>query len=215
MTEEVDYLEKLQDCIVNMDKEGVARLVQELIDRKVELNKALDAMTRGMHIVGEKYARKEYFIPEVLLAAEAMNTGIKLIEPHLKIKEANVTGVIVIGTVMGDIHSIGKNLVALMLKTSGFIVHNLGEDVPPEKFVKKIQETNANIVCMSALMTTTRNAMKQTIEAIKKAGLRDKVKVVIGGGAVSAKFAKLIGADAYGRDAYEAVEIVKKLVGLS
>jgi len=205
-----DPLKKLQSYVVKLDRKNAVNLVEEIIDKKIDPKKALDAMARGMYIVGEKYAKKEYFIPEVLLAAEVMNAGVKLIEPHLKMEKADVSCTIVIGTVRGDIHALGKKLVGIMLKSSGFIVHDLGVNVHPEKFIEKIKETDAKIICMSSLMTTTRHSMKQTIEALKKAGLRDKVKVVIGGGAVSAQYAELIGADAYGRDAVDAVEIAKR-----
>ena len=206
-----DVFSDLQRYVIEMKKEEVLKTVKTIINQRLDLRRALETMSSGMQTVGDKYSKKEYFIPEVLLAADAMEAGVGLIEPHLKKEIRNTQETVVMGTVLGDIHSLGKNLVKIMLKTAGFTVQDLGVNVDPKKFVATIKETNARILCMSSLMTTTRDSMKQTLDALKQAKIRDKVKVVIGGGAISALFANQIAADAYGKDAMEAVKIIKKL----
>jgi 5-methyltetrahydrofolate--homocysteine methyltransferase len=168
----------------------------------------------GMDVVGEKFRRNEYYVPQVLLSARAMYAGLDLLKPLLTQAAAGeYLGTVVIGTAQGDLHDIGKNLVAMMLEGAGFTVHNLGRDVAPEKFVEAVKQKDANIVGISALMTTTMPAMRRTIEALMRDGLRDRVKVMVGGAPVSQAFCDDIGGDGYAKDSTAAVVKAKTLVG--
>ena len=169
----------------------------------------------GMDVVGEKFRRNEYYVPQVLLSARAMYAGLDILKPLITASgsASESLGTVVIGTAQGDLHDIGKNLVAMMLEGAGFKVFNLGRDVAPEKFVAAVQEHSADIVGISALMTTTMPAMKRTIDALSKAALRERVKVMIGGAPVSQAFADEIGADGYAKDSTLAVIKAKELMG--
>lgn len=205
--------QKISESVANGNAKKVRELIEQALKEQVSpkdiLNKGL---IPGMTIVGEKFRIGEYFIPEVLVAAKAMNTGIKLIEPFLCQVENGYAGKIVIGTVLGDIHDIGKNLVAMMLKGAGFEVIDLGINVSPEKFAERAKAENADIIAMSALLTTTMLSMRETINAINKAGIRNKVKIMIGGAPVTQNFADEIGADGYAPDATSAVTKAKELL---
>ena len=167
----------------------------------------------GMDVVGEKFRRNEYYVPQVLLSARAMYAGLDLLKPLLTQTAVDeYLGTVVIGTAQGDLHDIGKNLVAMMLEGAGFTVHNLGRDVAPENFVEAVKQKDANIVGISALMTTTMPAMRRTIEALMRADLRDRVKVMIGGAPVSQAFCDDIGGDGYAKDSTAAVVRAKELV---
>jgi 5-methyltetrahydrofolate--homocysteine methyltransferase len=198
------------------DKDTVARKTQEglalSIDPKTLIFKGL---IPGMDVVGEKFRRNEYYVPQVLLSARAMYAGLDLLKPLITAaaRAGDYLGTVVIGTAQGDLHDIGKNLVAMMLEGAGFKVHNLGRDVAPEAFVKAVEEHQANLVGISALMTTTMPGMKRTIDALIKAGLRERVKVMVGGAPVSQAFADEIGADGYAKDATLAVLKAKALAG--
>ena len=168
----------------------------------------------GMDVVGEKFRRNEYYVPQVLLSARAMYAGLDLLKPLLTQAAADeYPGTVVIGTAQGDLHDIGKNLVAMMLEGAGFKVYNLGRDVAPEKFVEAVKEKEANIVGISALMTTTMPGMKRTIDALARAGLRDRVKVMVGGAPVNQAFCDDIGGDGYAKDSTAAVVRAKALMG--
>ena len=168
----------------------------------------------GMDVVGEKFRRNEYYVPQVLLSARAMYAGLDLLKPLLTQAAADeYPGTVVIGTAQGDLHDIGKNLVAMMLEGAGFKVFNLGRDVAPEKFVEAVKEKEANIVGISALMTTTMPGMKRTIDALARAGLRDRVKVMVGGAPVNQAFCDDIGGDGYAKDSTAAVVRAKALMG--
>ncbi|MBI4737581.1 MAG: corrinoid protein [candidate division NC10 bacterium] len=168
----------------------------------------------GMDVVGEKFRRNEYYVPQVLLSARAMYAGLDLLKPLLTQAAADeYPGTVVIGTAQGDLHDIGKNLVAMMLEGAGFKVFNLGRDVAPEKFVEAVKEKEATIVGISALMTTTMPGMKRTIDALARAGLRDRVKVMVGGAPVNQAFCDDIGGDGYAKDSTAAVVRAKALVG--
>jgi 5-methyltetrahydrofolate--homocysteine methyltransferase len=168
----------------------------------------------GMDVVGEKFRRNEYYVPQVLLSARAMYAGLDLLKPLItKTAGEEYLGTVVIGTAQGDLHDIGKNLVAMMLEGAGFTVHNLGRDVAPEKFVEAVKEKDASIVGISALMTTTMPAMRRTIEALLRDGLRDRVKVMVGGAPVSQAFCDDIGGDGYAKDSTAAVVKAKTLMG--
>jgi len=200
------------DALVACDGDRVIQLVNTAITEKIPaddiLNKGLIA---GMDIVGGKMENGDMFIPEVLMAAQAMGKCVDILKPLLGEGSAVSAGNVIIGTVKGDLHDIGKNLVSMMMESGGMTVHNLGVDIEPEKFVSEIKEKNANIVCLSALLTTTMPMMKQTIDAIAEAGLRDQVKIMIGGAPVTQAFADEIGADGFAPDAGSAARLAKSL----
>jgi 5-methyltetrahydrofolate--homocysteine methyltransferase len=210
-----DYPTMARALIVG-DKDTVARKTREGLDLAMD-PKALifKGLIPGMDVVGEKFRRNEYYVPQVLLSARAMYAGLDLLKPLITAgaRPDDHLGVVVIGTAQGDLHDIGKNLVGMMLEGAGFKVVNLGRDVAPEVFVKAVEEHRADIVGISALMTTTMPGMKRTIDALIKAGLRERVKVMVGGAPVSQAFADEIGADGYAKDATRAVIKAKALVG--
>ena len=212
-----DYPSMARALIVG-DKDTVAVKTREGLERRID-PKALifKGLIPGMDVVGEKFRRNEYYVPQVLLSARAMYAGLDLLKPLITAAAtgSDYHGVVVIGTAQGDLHDIGKNLVAMMLEGAGFKVFNLGRDVAPEKFVAAVQEHNANIVGISALMTTTMPGMKRTIDALVKAGLRERVKVMVGGAPVSQAFCDEIGADGYARDSTLAVVKAKALLGVA
>jgi 5-methyltetrahydrofolate--homocysteine methyltransferase len=191
-----------------------------------ETQKAIDAggfiqaiidegLIAAMDEVGDNFSKGTIFVPQMLRSAKTMQECMKLLEPLLKEGDVSSKGKVIIGTVKGDLHDIGKNLVSMMMEGAGFTVTDLGVDVSPEKFVQKALEVEPDIVAISALLSTTMPAMPQTIEALQKAGIRDKVKVIIGGAPVTAKYAQEIKADSYGADAGSAVTEAKKLLGIS
>jgi 5-methyltetrahydrofolate--homocysteine methyltransferase len=170
-----------------------------------------DGLIAAMGVVGARFGRNEIYVPEMLLSARAMQYALAILEPLLADSGAVSRGTVVIGTVKGDVHDIGKNIVAIMLRGSGFTVHDLGVDVPAERFVAAIQEHRPDIVGLSALLTTTMPAMKTVIEALEQAGVRGQVKVMVGGAPVTEEFAQSIGADGYGRDAGAAADRAREL----
>ncbi|HDM78069.1 MAG TPA: cobalamin-binding protein [Deltaproteobacteria bacterium] len=193
--------------------EEVAKLVKQALEEGVPASEILEqGLIAGMNVVGEKFKKLEIFVPQVLLSARAMKAGMEVLRPVLAQKKVKATGKVVLGTVRGDQHDIGKNLVGMMLEGAGFEVFDLGVNVPESKFVEAAKEKNADIVGMSALLTTTMPYMKTTIEALRANGL--KVKVLVGGAPVTQKFADEIGADAYGANAAEAVDKAKELLGI-
>ncbi len=199
------------------DRDTVARKTREGLDLSMDPKELIfRGLIPGMDVVGEKFRRNEYYVPQVLLSARAMYAGLDLLKPLItaSAKADDYYGTVVIGTAQGDLHDIGKNLVAMMLEGAGFKVVNLGRDVAPEAFAKAVLEHSANIVGISALMTTTMPAMKRTIDALTKAGVRDRVKVMIGGAPVSQTYADEIGADGYARDSTAAVIKAKQLLGV-
>jgi 5-methyltetrahydrofolate--homocysteine methyltransferase len=172
-----------------------------------------DSMVPAMDEVGKQFECEEYFVPELLLAGRAMKSAMELIKPMLSAAGQKMAVRVIIGTVKGDLHDIGKNIVASMLEGSGFEVIDLGTDVTPENFVKAVRESNPHVVCMSALLTVTMQAMKTTIDALESAGVRTQVKVLIGGAPVTSQYAREIGADGYSENASGAVSMVKELLG--
>jgi corrinoid protein of di/trimethylamine methyltransferase len=207
-------LSRLYDAVVNGDaKTAVAITKEALAENADPMELVTRYMIPAMNEVGRRFETEEYFVPELLLSARAMKSAMELIRPLLAARGAQPVGRVVIGTVKGDLHDIGKNLVASMLEGGGFEVIDLGADVPPEKFVEAVQERNAQIVALSALLTVTMPAMKTTIEALKAAGLRDRVKVMVGGAPVTHKYAEEIGADGYGENASVAVQLARRLIG--
>jgi 5-methyltetrahydrofolate--homocysteine methyltransferase len=206
--------ERLSTAILQGNEDKIPKLVQTGLDEGLTPKDILDhGLVVGMNEVGARFKRGEMFVPEVLMSAKAMQAGLGVLRPHLVASGAKLIGKIVIGTVKGDLHDIGKNLVGMMCQGAGFEVIDLGFNVDPEKFVKAIKEQQPDIVGMSALLTTTMRAMGHTINAIQEAGLRDNVKIMVGGAPVDAEFADRIGADGYGSNAAAASELAKRFAG--
>lgn len=204
----------LQQALYEGEEQTIRALVRKDLERGIWAEDILQGgLIPAMEVIGEKFKNNEIFIPEVLLSARAMNEALKILEPHLAKKDHRVSGKIVLGTVHGDVHDIGKNLVSVMLKGAGFQVFDLGINVMNEVFIRKVAEIHPDILGLSALLTTTMPHMKEVIEGLKKAGLRDKVKIIVGGAPVNQTFADTIGADGYGADAGSALDLAKKFKG--
>jgi len=211
-----DFLDSLRQSVLEGAPERAAELARQVVERGM---KPLDAinlgLVPGMDRIGEQFARREVFLPDLVAAGEAMKAAMKVLEPEMQRRgiERQARGRVVLGTVRGDIHEIGKNLVAILLSANGFEVFDLGVNVAPEAFAQRAIEANADIVGASALLTTTMIGQKQLIDHIASAGLRPRVKVIVGGAPVTRQWAEEIGADGYGRDAVSAVALVKSLLG--
>ena len=206
-------LEKLYTAVLEGDAKTSAAITKQALDEGVEpLALVTNTMVPAMDEAGRRFEAEEYFVPELLLAARAMKAAMALIRPLLVASGAKSAGRVAVGTVKGDLHDIGKNLVASMLEGGGFEVLDLGADVSPEKFIEAVKEKGAQVVCLSALLTVTMPAMKTTIEALKTAGVRGSVKVLVGGAPVTAQYANEIGADGYGENANSAVALTRKLL---
>jgi corrinoid protein of di/trimethylamine methyltransferase len=206
-------LQKLYDAILNGSFKVAREITQQALADGADPSALVhDTMIPAMNEVGRRYEANEYFVPELLIAARAMKASLELIRPLLAERGAQPVGRVVIGTVQGDLHDIGKNLVAAMLEGAGFEVVDLGVDVPAEKFIAAVKEKNATIVALSALLTTTMHAMKGVVESLNASGLHGKVKVMIGGAPVTQKYADEIGADGYSSNANAAVALARKLV---
>jgi len=209
-----DILQKIASNLYDGDDETVAELVRQALDQEMEPQEILSGgLIAGMDEVGKDFKAGDLFVPEVLIAARAMHAGMGVLRPLLAESGAPSAGTFIIGTVEGDLHDIGKNLVKMMLEGAGFEIVDLGTDVKPEAFVGAVREHQPKGVGMSALLTTTMVNMKTTLEALEEAGLRDSVKVIIGGAPVTATFAEEIGADAYAPDAATAVDVARDLIG--
>jgi 5-methyltetrahydrofolate--homocysteine methyltransferase len=207
-----DILEKIASKLYDGEDEEVAELVQSALDKGLAPTAILQGgLIAGMDQVGRDFKAGDLFVPEVLIAARAMHAGMKVLRPLLTESEAQSAGKFVIGTVKGDLHDIGKNLVKMMLEGAGFETIDLGTDVPPEAFVNAVRDHRPRLVGMSALLTTTMVQMKATVEALEEAGLRSAVKIMIGGAPVTDAYAKQIGADAYAPDAASAVDVARSL----
>jgi len=209
----MELLDQIKNSLQKGDSEQVSKLTSKAVEDGIEVKTILDdGLIAGMNIVGTKFKEHEIFLPDVLLAARAMHTGMDILKP-LMIKEGIPTiGKVVIGTVHGDLHDIGKNLVGIMLKGAGFEVIDLGRDVPAEKFIEAAQEFKADIIGMSALLTTTMPVMKKVIELAKEKGIYDRVKIIVGGAPLSEEYANEIGAHAYCYDGMNAVDRVKEFI---
>lgn len=207
----------LQDIATAL-KSGRAPIVKKLVNEALEEGVGpqqilTEGLIAGMSEIGEKFKNNEVYVPEVLIAARAMYAGLDILKPRLAAADVEPLGKVAIGTVKGDLHDIGKNLVAMMLEGNGFEILDLGIDVSPERFVEAVSKEGAQIICMSALLTTTMPSMRDTVEALKAAGVRDQVKVMIGGAPVTQAYCDEIGADAYTGDAASAVDAAKALMG--
>ncbi len=209
----MDTLTRIAAELENGNDGEVEALTRQALRESLPAPRVLqEGLIPGMAVVGERFRAHEIFLPEVLLAARAMNAGVAVLEPHLSKADVVSRGRVVIGTVQGDLHDIGKNLVGIMLSGAGFEVVDLGKDVAPEKFVRAARETQADVIGMSALLTTTMPAMKRVVSLLREEGLDSRVRTVIGGAPVTEDYAREIGADGYGFDAANAVERVRALV---
>ena len=204
--------EKLSNAVIAGNEAKVKELTKSLIDQGAEpleiINQGLIA---GMSVVGTRFKAGDMFVPEVLMAARSMNGGLDMVKPLMADGDVPVKGKIVLGTVKGDLHDIGKNLVGMMMESAGYQVINLGVDVSPEKFLEAVKEHNPDIIAMSALLTTTMLSMRDTIEVLKEEGLKNNVKCIVGGAPVSQEFADEIGADGFAPDAASATELCDRL----
>ena len=206
----------LYEAVINGDVNTAVAKTQSALDANNNVEDILDkGLIAAMDQIGERFSQGQVFVPQMLRAAKTMQECMKLLEPLLQESDVTSKGKVLIGTVKGDLHDIGKNLVSMMLGGAGFAVTDLGVDVAPEKFVQKAQEVEPDILAMSALLSTTMPSMPQTIEALRAAGIRDKVKVMIGGAPVTEEYAREIKADSYASDAGSAVSKAKKLLGVS
>ena len=206
-------LENVHDLVVRGKAKLVPAAVQETLDEGVEASKIMDTMISAMDVVGENFKNGTIFVPEMLIAAKAMKKGVEVLKPHLASGAAGALGKVIIGTVAGDLHDIGKNLVAMMIESAGFEVIDLGVDVPVEKFLSAYEENpDTKIVACSALLTTTMPALQETVTALNAAPWRKNVKVMVGGAPITQEFADKIGADAYTPDAASAAKKAKELV---
>jgi 5-methyltetrahydrofolate--homocysteine methyltransferase len=210
----MEILQKISEELQKGNYQEVPKLIQEALNAKIPPAKILsDGLVAGMDIVGDKFRRDELFMPEVLISAKAMQAGMNILRPKLIEAGVKLAGKIVVGTVKGDLHDIGKNLVGMLMEGAGFQVIDLGIDVPSEKFVEAVKSQKPNVLGLSALLTTTMPKMKEVVESLVEAGIRQSLKVMVGGAPVTEKFAKDIGADGYAPDAASAVEKARELIG--
>lgn len=208
-------LADISECVIKGDQKSIEYHVQSALKEGLPPSQLLNnGLLRGMEVVGERFRKEECFVPEVMVAARAMHAGLEILKPHLVQAGIKSSGTVVIGTVKGDIHDIGKSIVAMMLEGAGFGVVDLGVDVEPQRFVDELRQSGAQVLGMSALLTTTIPAMAYTIDLIKKSDIKDRVKVMVGGAPVTERAARDVGADAYGKNAVEAVSQAKRFFGL-
>jgi 5-methyltetrahydrofolate--homocysteine methyltransferase len=212
-------LERIKEAVIKGKRKDVPDMIREALDDKTDPHVIInDYLIEALKVVGERFEAKKIFVPEMMIAARAMQAGLDVIKPILESQEngsATKLGTVVIGTVFGDLHDIGKNLVVLMLESSGFEVHNIGENVPSEKFVEKAAELNADVVGLSSLLTTGDPYVKATLEAFQKSDLKGKVKIICGGAAITDRYAvDECGADGHALDAVAAVGLTKRLLGI-
>ncbi len=207
-----EILDKLKEGVVNLDEEMVKKASHEALDNGLHAYDAImHGLAAGMEKVGELYDKQEYFVPEMLIAADALYAGLDILKPYVKQEDTGVKGQVVIGTVQGDVHDIGKNLVKMMFEIGGFTVHDLGRDVPLEKFVEEQIKTDAEIVALSAMMTTTMMGMKKVVQMIKEKN--PHVKIMLGGAPLTRDVASLFGADGYAESAGNALQEAIKMIG--
>lgn len=208
------YLEQISQAVVEGDRDSAVEYVQVALDANLDANAILqEGLILAMNEVGRLFEEGEYFVPEMLISARAMKSGLELIKPLLVGGDIRPVGKIALGTVKGDLHDIGKNLVGIMLEGSGFAIYDLGTDVSPEQFVEVIQANEVDLIGLSALLTTTMPMMETTIQAIQNAGLRSQVKIIIGGAPITQEFADKIGADGFAPDASQATKLAVELMG--
>ncbi len=214
MTKE-EIFDRLSFSIVKADKEMARETAQEVITQKIDPIEAIEkGLSKGMDIIGERFSKMEAFLPELMMAAQTFDTAMEILEPEIAAqkREVSTRGTIVIGSVKGDVHNIGKNIVATVLKTGGFEVHDLGVDVSSFSFVEAAQKNRADVIALSSLMTTTMPGQKEVMEVLKEMGLREQYYVIVGGGPVNQQWADQIGADGYGETAADAVLLARDLL---
>ncbi|MDQ1333118.1 MAG: trimethylamine corrinoid protein [Thermodesulfobacteriota bacterium] len=206
--------EELARLLADLKEAEALAFVEKALEQGSDPLDLLASAKEGMAIVGERFADSDYFIPDLVFSGEILRRIVALLEPHLKKQgESNRLGKVIMGTVKGDIHDIGKDLVVFMLDVSGFEVTDLGIDVPVQRFVEAVRETGSKVVGLSGFLTLAFDSMKQTVDAIQEAGLRDDVKIMIGGGQIDERVRRFTGADAYGKDAIEAVALAQRWIG--
>jgi corrinoid protein of di/trimethylamine methyltransferase len=213
MADEASLFQDISDAVVAMDEERVVDLVRAVIEKKIDVYEAIEkGLSHGMERAGQLFEEEEYFVPELLICSDAMYAGLDLLRPYLKRSDEGSKHKVVIGVIEGDTHDIGKNLVKIMLETAGFELHDLGRDVPAPRFVEKAREVDADIIAISTLMTTTMDGMAEVIRLLREANIRDRLKVIVGGGPVSQGFADRIGANGYAANAGAAVKLARRLL---
>lgn len=210
----MNLLEQIVEATIEGNEEQCVALAQQVLEQNLDPFEAIqEGFTKGMLIVGEKFARMEYYLPELMSCADAMEAALKVLEPHLgQDQERGIQGTIVLGTIQGDLHDLGKNIVKTMLQATGFTVYDLGCDVPVRQFVERAEEVNADIIAASAILTTTMAYMPDLIDLLREMGIRDKFKIMVGGAPVTPEYAVEAGADGYGENAAEAVNVAKRLM---
>jgi corrinoid protein of di/trimethylamine methyltransferase len=204
--------EEITNTLVNLDEDKTLELVKNAL-KKTDPLQLIEALRAGMTIIGEKFEQKDYYLTDMIFAAEIFSGAMNLLEPHIEKITTEVLGKVVIGTAQGDIHDIGKNIVASLLKCAGFEVIDLGVDVPPEKIVETVKKVKPDIVGLSGLLTTSFEPMAQVIERLEKEGLRGSIRILVGGGPVNEEWAQKVKADAFAKDAVEAVKLAKQYCG--
>jgi corrinoid protein of di/trimethylamine methyltransferase len=210
----VELIERIVEATVAGDQDACTALAREVIDVGIAPLEAIEqGYSRGMQIVGEKFSRMEYYLPELIRCADAMKAAMEVLRPHLGAAEGQkAQGVIVLGTIQGDLHDLGKNIVRTMLEAAGYTVHDLGCDVQVRRFVDQAEQTKADIIAASAILTTTMAYMPDLVSLLTELGVRDRFRVMVGGAPVTPEFARQAGADAYGENAAEAAEVAKRLL---
>lgn len=209
-----DILKGIADGIVNLEYENVKKLVNSALEKNIKPLDILEALRKGLEKVGEKFEEQEYFLSDLIMAGEIMKDLLNILKPYLLSETSKVKGKIVLGTILGDLHDIGKDIIKTLLISSGFEVYDLGIDVSPEQFVKKAKEVDADIIGISALLSTTVPTTAEVVKYLEEAGLRKKVKVIIGGAAVRKEYTKKYGVDAAVNDAIEGLNIIKAWMGI-
>ncbi|MEM3407871.1 MAG: cobalamin-dependent protein [Candidatus Aenigmatarchaeota archaeon] len=209
-----DILKRITDGIVNLEYENVKKLINSALEKDIKPLEILEALRKGLEKVGEKFEKQEYFLSELIMAGEIMKDLLNTLKPYLFSGITKVKGKIVLGTILGDLHDIGKDIIKTLLISSGFEVYDLGIDVPPEQFVKKAEEVHADIIGISALLSTTVPITAEVVKYLEEANLRKKVKVIIGGAAVRKEHIKKYGVDAAVNDAIEGLNIIKTWMGI-
>lgn len=209
-------LNRLREAIIAGKLEQAVEVTHQIIEEQLDIQEVINNyMIKAMEEIGDRFQQQKAYVPELLMAARAMKGSLELLKPHIKGENTTIIGKIVIGTVFGDLHDIGKNLVASMFEGCGFDVVNLGVNIPTDKFIETVEKEKPDILCLSALLTTTMNNMKGVIDALQKAGMRDQVKVMVGGAPVNEIFANQIGADGYSSNANAAVLKAKELLAIA
>lgn len=207
-----EILKKITDDIASIDSEGTLNTCKEAMKKGISPAKVVGALSEGMRIIGERFETKEYFLSELIMAGEIMREAQDVLKPYFKTGQIKVAGKVVLGTVEGDLHDIGKNIVISLLSSSGFEVTDLGVNVPAQRFVEAVRKVEPDILGLSALLRATVPEMGNVINALEKAGLRKKVKIIVGGLPLNAEYAKRLGADYYAEDAWKGVELIRKVV---